>query len=230
MAYTFLQLRGRVNDVPHLPKNQSTGEVDSLINESYAYIVAELQLLQKTITKPLVAADGDYSFIGDFNITDYAAVRALFYTAANSLVTFDPLRLVTTAELFALRANNPTATSPAKCYSINGWNSLSLQPLPAAGDTLAIWYSAYPVPLSLPGDTPVAIPTHLHHLIVGHAAAVAMETVDVAYAQRMHADFETNEMNRARRWLNNHRSSLPYAPNVTSLPNDWPSTVWGRSA
>lgn len=228
MAYTFLQLRGRVNDIPHLPKNQSAGEVDALINESYAYVVAELALLQKSTTKTLTNALGDYTFITSFALTDFAAVRALFYTSASGLANFQPLTPISTAELLALRLANPSATSPSLAYSINGWNSLSLQPLPATGDTLTIWYTAYPAPLAVPSDTPIAIPTHLQHLIVGHCAAVAMESVDINYAMRMHADFEANEMSRARRWMNNSEGSMPFGPGAYSRPNAYPGDYFGR--
>lgn len=228
MAYTFLQLRGRVNDVPHLPKNQSQAEVDALINESYAYVVAELRLLQKSVIKTLTAALGDYTFVSSFALPDYASLRALFYTAANGLTNFQPLTPLSTAELMSLRQGNPSATSPALAYSMNGWNSLSLQPLPATGDTLTIFYSAYPVALVSPADIPVAIPTHLQHLIVGHCAAVAMETVDINVANRMHADFEQNEMGRARRWINNHYGSMPYGPGAYQRPNLYPGDYFSR--
>src|SRR3954465_12741109 len=190
MAYTFTQLTGRVNDIPHRPKNQDLTEVQALVNESYAYVVAELGTLPKSVTKTLTAADGDYNLISDFAITDYAALRALFYTAATGLSNFQPLAPIAMAELLAMRQGNPSATSPSVAYAGTGWGNISLQPLPATGDTLTIYYTAYPVALSGASDTPVALPTHLQHLIVGHAAAVAMEQIDVNYAMRMHEQFQ----------------------------------------
>lgn len=226
MAYTFTQLTGRVNDIPHRPKNMDLVEVQALVNESYAYVVAELGTLQKTVTKTLTAADGDYNLISDFAITDYAALRSLFYTAANGLSTYRPLAPVAIAELLSLRQNNPSSTSPAVAYAMAGWGNLSLHPLPATGDTLTIGYAAYPVVLSAAGDTPVALPTHLHHLIVAHAAAIAMEQVDVNYAQRMLDTFENGEMKRARRWINNHVGSMPFAPGSYGFGVRYPSDVW----
>lgn len=222
MAYTFTQLIGRVNDIPHRPKNQDLTEVTALVNESYAYVVVALGCLQKTVVKTLTAADGDYNYISDFAITDYAATRALFYTAANGLTNFEPLNPVSVAELQALRQGNQSATSPARCYSQPGWGNVSLQPLPAASDTLTIMYSAFPVALVNPSDTPVALPTHLHHLIVGHASAIAMEQIDVNYAQRMMEQFEERELKRARRWMNDSVSSLPFGPGAYRWGVVWP--------
>lgn len=226
MAYTFLQLQGRVLDIPHRPKNQDLTEIKALINESYAYVVANLNCNIKTVTKALTANDGDYSLINDFAITDYAALRVLFYTAANGLNNFTPLAPVAMAELLAMRANNSSATSPSVMYAMAGWGSLSLQPLPAAGDTLSITYSAYPAALSGDSDTPVSLPTHLQHLIVGHCSAIAMEQVDVNYAQRMMEQFEEREMKRARRWMNDHVSSTPYAPGAYRRGIQYPGDYW----
>lgn len=226
MAYTFSQLTGRVNDIPHRPKNQDLTEVQALVNESYAYVVAELGTLQKSAVKPLTAADGDYNLITDFALADYASLRALFYTAANGLFTYQPLAAISLAELLGLRQGNPSATSPAVAFAVAGWGNIALQPLPAAGDTLTIYYVAYPVPLLGAADVPVALPTHLHHLIVGHAAAVAMEQVDINYAMRMHEQFQANELSRARRWLNNHISSQPFAPGAYGRGVRWPSDAW----
>lgn len=226
MAYTFLQLQGRVNDIPHRPKNQDNAEIQNLINESYAYVVTGLGCLIKTVTKTLTAADGDYNFLTDFALADYAALRTLFYTSANGLSNFQPLAPTSVAELQSMRSSNPSATSPAVMYAMPGWGNVSLQPLPATGDTLSITYNAYPTPLVLAGDTPVALPTHLQHLIVGHCAAIAMEQVDVNYAQRMIEQFEEREMKRARRWMNDHVSSLPYAPGSYRRGVLWPGDYW----
>lgn len=226
MAYTFTQLLGRVMDIPHRPKNQDATEVQALINESYAYVVAELGVLQKSVTKVLTNADGDYNMISDFTLTDFAAIRALFYTAANGLSTFTPLAPITIAELMAMRLGNPSATSPAIAYASAGWGNISLQPIPATGDTLTIFYTAFPVALASGSDTPVALPQHLQHLIVGHAAAVAMEQVDINYAMRMHEQFQQNELARARRWLNNSQSSMPFAPGAYRRGVRWPSDGW----
>lgn len=226
MAYTFLQLRGRVNDIPHRPKNQDASEIDALVNESYAYVVAELNILQKSVTKTLTAADGDYNLVTDFGISDYAAMRVIFYTAANGLSTFEPLAPTSLADLTAMRLGNPSATSPSVCYAMAGWANISFQPLPATGDTATFYYTAYPVAMTLAADTPVSLPQHLHHLIVGHAACVAMETIDINVANRMHADFEQNELNRARRWINNSVSSLPFQPGRYKTAVRWPSDAW----
>lgn len=226
MAYTYLQLQGRVIDIPHRPKNQDAAEIAALINESYAYVVASLNCNIKTATKTLTAGDGDYSMITDFALSDYASLRALFYTAANGLNNFTPLAPVAIAELLAMRANNASATSPSVMYAMPGWGSLSLQPLPALNDTLTITYSAFPVALSANTDTPVALPTHLHHLIVGHCAAVCMEQVDVNYAQRMMEQFEEREMKRARRWMNDSISSTPFAPGAYRTGIQYPGDYW----
>lgn len=226
MAYTFTQLTGRVMDIPHRPKNQDLVEVQALVNESYAYVVAELGTLQKSVTKTLTAADGDYSIVTDFALPDYASMRTLFYTAANGLSTFQPLSPVSAAELLAMRNGNASATSPSVCYAMAGWGNLSLHPLPATGDTLTIGYVAYPVVLSGANDTPVALPTHLHHLIVSHAAAICMEQVDVNYAMRMLETFENGEMKRARRWMNNHVGAMPFAPGSHGRGIRYPSDAW----
>jgi hypothetical protein len=226
VAYTFTQLTGRVNDIPHRPKNQDLAEVQALVNESYAYVVAELGTLQKTAVKTLTNADGDYNLISDFALADFAAIRALFYTAANGLSTYQALSPISISELIGFRQGNPSATSPAVAYAVAGWGNISLQPLPATGDTLTIFYTAYPAVLVAASDTPVALPTHLQHLIVGHAAAVAMEQVDINYAMRMHEQFQQNELARARRWLNNHVSSQPFTPGANARGVSYPSDAW----
>lgn len=226
MAYTFTQLIGRVTDIPHRPKNMDLVEITALVNESYAYVVASLGCLQKSVVKTLTNAVGDYTYLAGFALTDYAATRALFYTAASGLSNFEPLTPVSPAELQGMRQGNPSATSPARCYSQPGWGSVSLQPLPSTGDTLTIMYTAFPVALSAPTDTPVALPTHLHHLIVGHAAAICMEQVDMNYAQRMMEQFEERELKRARRWMNNSVSSLPFGPGAYRRGVIWPGDYY----
>lgn len=225
MAYTFLQLTGRVMDIPHRPKNQDLVEVQALVNESYAYIVAELGVLQASATITLDDGVGDYSFATDFGITDFCAMRALYYTAASGATNLRTLAPVSFAELLTLRQANPSSSSPSVAYAMAGWGNISLHPLPATGDTLTMQYVAYPLELILDTDTPTALPTHLQHLIVSHCAAICMEQVDVNYAARMMEGFEAGELKRARRWLNNHISSQPFAPGSYRTVQ-WPSDVW----
>lgn len=213
MAYTFLQLQGRVNDIPHRPKNQDAIEIQSLVNESYIALVAELGCYVKSFSGVvLVALDGDYDVITDWGLTDFAGIRSLNYTAASGLSYWRGLDPTTPDEILGLRTGNPLSISPAVAYAMPDWRTVMLQPLPSTGDTVSGLYSAFPVAMSLPADTPAQLPPNLHHLIVGHAAAIAMEQMDIDRAQVMMQNFQAGELRRARSWLNQQKSSRAFAP------------------
>lgn len=217
MAYTFLQLQGRVNDIPHRPKNidnvANTGEISLLINESYIALVAELGCYVKSFTGVvLTALDGDYDVITDWSLADFAGFRSLNYTAASGLSYWQGLDPTTPDEILALRTGNPLSISPAVAYAMPDWRTVMLQPLPSTGDTVSGLYSAYPAAMTLPGDTPTRLPPNLHHLIVGHCAAIAMEQVDIDRANVMRETFINGELRRAKSWLNQQKSSRGFAP------------------
>lgn len=226
MAYTYLQLQGRVMDIPHRPKNQDITEVKALINESYNALVAELACFVKTFGPvTLTANDGDYDVITDWSLTDFSTLRSLNYTAAGGLFIQRPLDVTTPDEVLQLRQTNPLASSPAVTYAMPDWRTVMLQPLPGTGDSISGLYSATPTALSLDADTPGRLPANLHHLIVGHCAWVAMEQLDIDRAGAMREAFYATEMRRARSWLNQMKSSRPFAPgahkNVASLPGEY---------
>lgn len=226
MPQTFRQMIGRVMDQPHRPKNMDETEVKALINLAYIHVVAELGCYQKSVVKALTPNDGDYSIVTDFAVSDFAAVRSLVYTAASGLSTYSTLAPTTEDEVLALRSNNSSATSPAVCYALQGWDGLMLHPLPAAGDTLTILYSANPAEMSVDADTPDRLPVMWQHLIVSYAAATAMEVVSVPMAMQMMEAFENGELKRARRWFNNHYGSRPFAPGGFGQFARWPSDYW----
>lgn len=217
MAYTYLQLRGRVNDIPNRPKNQDASEIDALINESYVTLVAELECYIKTFTAvALTANDGDYDVITDWALADFSSMRSLNYTAASGLFYQQPLDITTPDEVIALRQSNPVAVSPAVVYAMSDWRTIMLQPLPSTGDTVSGIYAATPAAMVNPGDTPVRLPPNLHHLIVGHCACIAMEVMHIDLANKMREAFYAGEMRRARSWLNQQKSSRPFAPGAHS--------------
>lgn len=211
-------------DIPHRPKNQDEVEVQALINESYIALVAELGCYVKPFTAvSLVAADGDYDVITDWGLADFASLRSLNYTAASGLFYMQGLDPTTPEEILDLRTTNPLSTSPAVAYAMSDWRTIMLQPLPAAGDTVSGFYGAYPVVMSSDTDTPDRLPPNLHHLIVGHASAVAMEVVDIDRALVMMRLFRDGEMKRARSWLNQQQGSRPFAPGAhrtRAMPRD----------
>ena len=103
----------------------------------------------------------------------------------------------------------PVASSPAVCYAMPDWRSIMLQPLPSTGDTVNGLYAAAPAAMVANGDTPIRLPVNLHHLIVGHAAAIAMETVDIDRAMSMMEAFYKGPWRRAKSWINQQRGSRP---------------------
>ncbi len=141
MAQTLTQMVGRVMDMAHRPKNMDAVEVAALVNLAYIHVVAELGCYQRSIVKNLTAGDGDYSFVTDFALTDFAGVRSLVYTSSQGYANYHTLSPTSEDEVLSLRASNPTATSPAVCYAIQGWDGLLLHPLPGTGDTLTILLS-----------------------------------------------------------------------------------------
>lgn len=213
MAYTFLQLTGRVMDIPHRPKNQDEAEVQALINESYVTLVGELGcFVQSFSAVALVAGDGDYDVITDWGLADFAGFRNLAYTSASGLSYLTGLDVTTPEEIVDLRTTNPLSTSPAVAYAMSDWRTVMLQPLPATGDTVSGLYSAFPAVMVADSDTPDRLPPNLHHLIVGHCSAVAMEVVDIDRALQMMSVFQSGELKRAKSWLNQQKSSRPFAP------------------
>lgn len=217
MAYTFLQLQGRVNDIPHRPKNQDLTEIKALVNESYIALVAELACFVKTFTAVALTVNvGDYDVITTWALADFSGFRSINYTAASGLFYQRPLDPTTPDEILTLRQSNPVAMSPAVAYAMSDWRTIMLQPLPATGDTVSGLYSAIPAAMSADSDTPTRLPPNLHHLIVGHCACIAMEQVDIDRANQMMQNFYTTEMRRARSFLNQHVSSRPFAPGAHS--------------
>lgn len=226
MAYTFLQLQGRVNDIPHRPKNQDATEISALVNESYITLVGELGCASGSFTTvALTAGDGDYDVITDWGLTDFASLVSLNYTAASGLFYQQPLDPTTPDEILSLRQSNPVAMSPAVAYAMPDWRTVMLHPLPATGDTVSGRYSAFPTAMVADSDTPSDLPPNLHHLIVGHCSAIAMEQVDIDRAQVMMTNFQNTELRRAKAWLNKH-GSRPLAPgaharNRVTQRGDW---------
>ena len=209
---TFLQLYNRVLDYTHRPKNQDATEAKALVNDAYVYVTSQLRCNQfKTTALTLTAADGDYSIVTDLGITDFVGLRVVKYTAASGATTLNTLAPTTTDEIEALRAANPSATSPATTYAMRGWETILLHPLPATGDTLTLTYTARPALMVLDTDTPSVIPQEWHHLIVQRAAAVAFETVDDQRAIRHQQQYE-HELALAHKWFNQNVGSRGFAP------------------
>jgi hypothetical protein len=224
VAYTYLQLRGRVNDIPHRKKNEDAGEIAALVNESYITLVGELGCYVKSFGPvTLVAGDGDYDVITDWSLSDFAALRSLNYTAANGLTYGHGLDPTTPEEILDLRTTNPLSVSPAVAYAMSDWRTAMLQPVAATGDTVSGLYSAFPAAMSADSDTPDRLPPNLHHLIVGHCAAIAMEQVSIELGMQMMTAFQNGELKRAKSWLNQQKSSLAFAPGAhrtTAMPRD----------
>lgn len=221
---TFAQLKGRVGDLTHRPKNQDDAELGALVNDAYAHVVAELGIIEKTVTATLTANVGDYTMsAAPFNLTDFAAFRSIVYSPANGFAAGDTLSPTTVDEVLGLRSANPSSSSPAAVYAVRGWQELLFQPLPGAGDTASVTYVAFPTDMSNPTDVPSALPRNWQHLIVSYAGAVAMEVVSVARAQQLMEAFEQGELKRARRWFNDQYGSRPLAPGTTTGRVSWPS-------
>lgn len=229
MAYTYLQLCGRVNDIPHRPKNQDATEIAALVNESYITLVGELGCYVKPFGPvTVVALASTYDVITDWLLTDFAGFRSLNYTAASGLSYWQGLDPTTPDEILALRTGNPLSMSPAVCYAMNDWRSVMLQPLAATGDTVSGLYSAYPAAMVANGDTPSRLPPNLHHLIVGHCSAIAMEQVDIDRGLVMMQNFQQGELRRARSWLNQQKSSRAFAPGAHRAVQIPPGVYWSH--
>jgi hypothetical protein len=155
---------------------------------------------------------GDYDVITTWALADFSGFRSINYTAASGLFYQRPLDPTTPDEILALRQSNPVAVSPAVAYAMSDWRSIMLQPLPATGDTVSGLYYAVPAAMSADSDTPVRLPVNLHHLIVGHCSAIAMEQVDIDRGLQMMTNFYATEMRRARSFMNQHVGSRPFAP------------------
>lgn len=208
---TFLQIYSRVLDYTHRPKNQDATEAKALVNEAYIFVTSQLLCYQKTTAAlALTANDGDYSIVTDLAVTDFSRLRVVKYTAANGSNTLNTIAPITPDEILALRAANPSATSPATAYAIQGWDGLMLHPLPATGDTITLVYSAVPAAMTLDADTPTRIPQEWHHLIVTRAAAVAMEVMDDQRAAALQQAYE-RELALAHKWFNS-KGSRGFAP------------------
>lgn len=216
-------------DIPHRPKNQDEDEVKALINDSYVQLVAELGCFVKSFGPvTLTALDGDYDVITDWALADFAGFRSLNYTAASGLSYWQGLDPTTPDEILALRTTNPLSVSPAVAYAMSDWRTVMLQPVAATGDTVSGLYSAYPAAMSGDTDTPVRLPPNLHHLIVGHCAAICMEQMDITLANQMMAAFQQGELRRARSWLNQQKSSRPFAPGAHRSVTVPPGVYWSH--
>lgn len=229
MAYTYKQLLGRVMDIPHRPKNQDESEIQALINESYDTLVSELDCLQGTFTNvALVNGQGNYDVITDWGLSDFSSFRSLNYTAQSGLSYWQGLDPTTVDEILSLRIGNPLSASPAVAYAMPDWHTVMLQPIPATGDTVSGIYAAHPTPMSADSDTPTALPSNLHHLIVGHCAAISMEQVDIDRAIQMMTAFQQGELRRARSWLNQQQSGRAFAPGAHRKAVIPPGVYWSR--
>lgn len=223
---TFLQLVGRVLDYTHRPKNQDAPEIRALVNDAYTHVVSQLGCNIKT-SSPLVltAGDGDYSISSDLGVSDFSTLRTISYTAANGTTSYATVAPSTPDEILAYRGWNPSATSPSVMFALAGWDTLMLQPLPAAGDTITITYSAVPTPMVSDSDTPSRLPQEWHHLIVQRAAATAFEVVDDQRAILHMRQYE-HELGRARLWFAQHASTRGFTPGRHHGPVIWPGDDW----
>lgn len=209
---TFLQLRGRLNDTVHGKKNEWPAELGALVNDAYIHVTSQLRCYQVTSSAlALTANDGDYSLVNDLGLTDFSALRVVKYTAANGASTLNTLAPTTPDEILAMRAANPSATTPATAYAIQGWDGLMLHPLPATGDTITLVYTAVPALMVADADTPSRIPQEWHHLVSTRAAATAFEFFDDQRAILYMRQYE-HELALAHKWFNQHAGSRGYAP------------------
>lgn len=223
---TFIQLRGRVLDYTHRPKNQDDTEVGALVNDAYIHIVSQLGCNPRTSSSlVLTAGDGDYSIVSDLGVSDFSTLRTLTYTAANGATSLSTLAPATVDEVLSQRGWNPSATSPATMYALAGFDTLMLQPLPAAGDRVTITYDAVPSLMVNDGDTPTKLPQEWHHLIVQRAAATAFEVVDDQRALIHQKQYE-HELGRARLWFAQRASSRGFTPGTNRGPVIWPGDDW----
>jgi hypothetical protein len=225
-------MQGRVLDYTHRPKNQDLTEVKALINDAYIFVTSQLLCYQKSSAALALTANvGDYSIVTALAVADFSRLRVVKYTAANGSSTLNTLAPTTPDEILALRAANPSATSPSTAYAMEGWDTIMFHPLPATGDTVTLIYTAVPAVMSADGDTPTRIPQEWHHLIVTRAAAVAMEVMDDQRAAALQRTYE-HELALAHKWFNQHAGSRGYAPaaNTNSglviFPGDYFSGIY----
>lgn len=215
-------------DYTHRPKNIDATEIGNLVNDAYIYVAALLRCFQvKSAALTLTAGDGDYDLVTDLGLTDFVTLRVLQYTAASGANTLNTLAPTTPDEIIALRTANPDATSPAVAYSIQGWSTLLLHPLPSTGDTLRVTYGAKPTLMVLDASTPSVLPENLHHLIVQRAASIAMEVMDDRRSLLLKQEFQA-ELGKARLWLNQNQGSRGFAPAASAMPIVYPGDDYFR--
>lgn len=156
MAYpsTFLDLQNTVAAKSRMDTTDSTqlSKIKDFINRAYTEICVSTECLQDSDTITLTANTGSYTIPSAVSRIKQMVIKQTGTNAYNR-----PLTLVDLASILRWRQSNggqAVTNGTAYYYSVSGLNDLDLFPTPASADTLLMYYSAVPTPLSADADVP----------------------------------------------------------------------------
>lgn len=184
----FGQMQDDVMTLAHRRNEGGEREVvKQHLNNAYQEVCLRARLLHASVTVVLPDAGPDYSLTSDFGLTDFATLRRVAYTGAQAYGTMDLVPLDLSAMLERRSIAGVTA-GWTRSYSLDGDDTLMLDPSPSSGETLTLYYVARPDPLDLDQDEPLGVPSEYHQVIVD--GAISRAAKDTMVRQEFRAVFE----------------------------------------
>jgi hypothetical protein len=151
-------------------------KVKDAINKVYTNVVVETEADVTVATTTVTAGTDSYTLP-----TGISRIKSMYVTPVGGIAS-KPLRRITLDQLIAYRS---AAAGPAAsngwiwAYCILGLNEFEVYPKPQSADTLTIYYSIRPTPLSADSDVPILPePYATECLVYGASADVAQFTGD----------------------------------------------------
>lgn len=190
-------------------------EVRRIVSDVYSELSLDLRLNQKGVTRTLTAAV-DYSISSTdpatgFGIEDFLSLRSIVYAGLQSNLT-RTLQRVSPDEILTRRAVTTVVGLGGWLYAHEPNDILMFYPGPTAGDTITIYYSARPVPLTDDTDEPTLVPSEFHYVIEDGAMERALRYQKKPHVasdiDRYHQRYRDGR-NSLRRWRNQAQASQP---------------------
>lgn len=150
---TFVTLQNAVIAKARLDATADAAKVRDWINQAYAQICVEAEVLVDVGTTTLTANTSTYDLS---TTTQILRIKDLFISSQGTV--YGPLRQISIDQMLRLRQSSggvPPESGTADRYSLSGKNTLDLYPTPAFADTMTFYYVALPTALSSDSDVPV---------------------------------------------------------------------------
>lgn len=171
MAYpsTYFDLQNAVATRMRIDSPNELHLIGDLINQVYAQACVETECLQEDATLLLTANVASYTFPAAI-----LRIKKMVVKQASADQYGPPLQYITLDEMLQRRQSNggtAATNGTATHYALAGLSEFELWPTPGAADTLLLFYTYAPTPLSDGDDLPVIPEPYATRLLENGAMA-----------------------------------------------------------